>query len=392
MTTDSELATNSGYYAKVANYPYLYRHTVSGRYYGVKKIKGKKRESSLKTSDRKIAERRLKDWVANLEKIDSEVEKTTLHELVQKFIAVNQGKSARTRDIIRGVLQDFEKCWPHGLDVEVRNIRPSHLEEWLARQEGRLRNTSYNRYAGVLKQLFELAVRDRIIAESPFKQVKTKWKKPQTPARHIPTVEEFQSIVDCIRSQRFTRHAQNSADFIAFLGLAGLGQAEASSLTWGDVDFPNNRLNIRRHKTDRRFTVPIYAHLMPLLEKLKSQAGENLTAGTRVLRVKDAKKGLRSACAKLGLPRFSQRNLRQSLIMRLWKAGVDRKLIAKWQGHQDGGQLILDTYTEVFGSDDDDYERLQLAKIGSPMNVVRVETGTAKESTADGNHPGTIAA
>ena len=49
--------------------------------------------------------------------------------------------------------------------------------------------------------------------------------------------------------------------------------------------------------------------------------------------------------------------------MRLWKAGIDKKLIAKWQGHQDGGQLILDTYTEVFGDDDFEYEQQQLAKL-----------------------------
>jgi len=42
---------------------------------------------------------------------------------------------------------------------------------------------------------------------------------------------------------------------------------------------------------------------------------------------------------------------------------VDKKLIAKWQGHQDGGQLIMDTYTEVFGSDDAEYEQQQLAKL-----------------------------
>ena len=62
-------------------------------------------------------------------------------------------------------------------------------------------------------------------------------------------------------------------------------------------------------------------------------------------------------------PPFSQRNLRQSLIQRLWQAGVDIKLIAKWQGHQDGGQLILDTYTETFGSGDDDHVENQLAKL-----------------------------
>ena len=42
---------------------------------------------------------------------------------------------------------------------------------------------------------------------------------------------------------------------------------------------------------------------------------------------------------------------------------MDKKLIAKWQGHQDGGQLIMDTYTEVFGADDAEYEHQQLAKL-----------------------------
>ena len=46
------------------------------------------------------------------------------------------------------------------------------------------------------------------------------------------------------------------------------------------------------------------------------------------------------------------------------KGGGDYKLISKWQGHADGGKLILDTYTEVFGGKDADYEQPQLAKIG----------------------------
>ena len=50
------------------------------------------------------------------------------------------------------------------------------------------------------------------------------------------------------------------------------------------------------------------------------------------------------------------------LIKRLWKAGVDIKLIALWQGHQDGGKLIISTYTEVFSSGDDEYKAAQLSK------------------------------
>jgi hypothetical protein len=59
--------------------------------------------------------------------------------------------------------------------------------------------------------------------------------------------------------------------------------------------------------------------------------------------------------------------------MRLWRSGLDKKLIAKWQGHQDGGALILSTYTEVFGSDDSEYESLQLAKLAPPANIVKLE-------------------
>jgi len=37
-------------------------------------------------------------------------------------------------------------------------------------------------------------------------------------------------------------------------------------------------------------------------------------------------------------------------------------VIAQWQGHSDGGKLIMTTYTEVFGSNAESYERAQLAK------------------------------
>lgn len=46
-------------------------------------------------------------------------------------------------------------------------VRLSHLNEWLAQHEGRLRNTSYNRYVGLLKQLFRITVADRMISDSP---------------------------------------------------------------------------------------------------------------------------------------------------------------------------------------------------------------------------------
>ena len=148
-------------------------------------------------------------------------------------------------------------------------------------------------------------------------------------------------------------------------------------------------MSIRRHKTDQRFTVPIYPHLRPLMEQLRAEAGAKAAPRTLVFKIKDAKKALTNACERLGFPHFSQRNLRQCLIMRLWKAGVDKKTIARWQGHRDGGQLILDTYTEVFGADDAEYERLQLAKLTAPLNVVsaNLETNSLQNISSASRNP-----
>ena len=353
-------------YAKVPNIPGLYRHTKSGRYYGAKKLHGRRKERSLRTTDRQIAERRLLDWVSNLHRVDCEKERTTFRELIAIFQATNRGKSASTQTTHRSIIKRLNRTWRLGLDIEVREIRPSHLDEWLALQEARLKNTSYNRYAGCLKQMFDIAVNDRIIAKSPFANVTTAWKRPQTPVRLVPTADQFQAIVASIRGQRFTDHAEDSADFVEFLGLAGLGQAEASSLRWGDIDWTNDRFSVRRQKTEALFFVPIYPHLRPLLKRLRTRAGKRISPNRPVFAIKDAKKSLQAACNRLEYPRFSQRSIRRFHIGRLWRSGVDRKLISKWQGHRDGGKLIMDTYTEVFGDDDSAYEREQLAKLGSP--------------------------
>jgi len=179
--------SSSNPYVKVANFTGLYRHTKTDAYYAVKKIGGKRRERSLGTADRKIAERRFKEWVDSFGKVDSEVEKTTVRQLVAKFEESSRGYVKNTQVTTNAIIKSFRKWLGSDFDVEVRKIRPSQLDEWLAEQEPRLRNTTFNRYAGFLKQLFALATKDKIIPESPAKALRTPWKRPQQPRRHIPS-------------------------------------------------------------------------------------------------------------------------------------------------------------------------------------------------------------
>ena len=347
---------------KIPSYPCLYRHSVNGSYYGITKIGGNRKEHSLGTTDRKLAERLLKVWLVDLEVTEPAKTHRTLTQLLEAYQKSIAGKKEKTRQTRMSILKRFRETWTHGERMPVRSVTTAQLNEWLALHEGRLKNSSYNEYARFLKDLFGIAVDDRVIGHSPFDGVKTKWKKPQKPTRLTPSFDEFNAILADVRAQKYNADAEDSADFIEFLGLAGLGQKEAATLLWSQIDREENKIRIQRHKTDAKFKVPIYTDLVPLLDRLQARR-ESTKPGDAVFKIRDAKKALKAACTRLGFPNYSQRAIRRVLIRRLWRAGVDKKYIAKWQGHSDGGKLIMDTYTEDFGSDDEAYEQMELTKL-----------------------------
>src|SRR5947209_4636010 len=120
---------------KVQGVQWLYRHSLNRRYYAQKKINGNRKERSLGTTDRKIAERRLKEWIANLEEVDSEAEKMTLAVLLEKFKEANQGKARKTQQTNESIISRFKATWPHGFGIRVSQIRTSQLNAWLATHE-----------------------------------------------------------------------------------------------------------------------------------------------------------------------------------------------------------------------------------------------------------------
>jgi Phage integrase family. len=210
-------------------------------------------------------------------------------------------------------------------------------------------------------------VRDRMIAASPAAHLRSV--KREKPIRLTPTFEQFRAIIADVRAQVFNADAQDSADFLEFLGLAGLGQAEASSLIRADVDFEADRIITFRHKTSTGFAVPIFPQLRPLLERLC--AGKS--SGDPIFKVRNAKKALAGACRRLGLQAFTQRSLRRMFITRAIERRVDVKVISEWQGHKDGGKLILDTYSHV--NPVHSHRMAQLMTEREPENVIAL-TGT----------------
>jgi integrase len=86
-----------------------------------------------------------------------------------------------------------------------------------------------------------MAVRDGIISRSPAAHLRRA--KLAKPIRATPSFEEFKAMVESIRSQKFNGHdAEESADFVEFLALAGLGKAEAAALRQSDIDWQREKI------------------------------------------------------------------------------------------------------------------------------------------------------
>jgi integrase len=249
----------------------LYRYSSNGVYYARFKADGKEIRRSLETTDRALANRKLAELKEKECQVDRSQGKLTLRELCAQWLKAVQG-SPKTVEAKEYVADRIKTHWPTGNLVQVAKIKPSECDLWLARCAKKSRNrfsaSLRNAHVQILKEVFAMAIRDRIISHSPAAHLK--YIKRQKPIRLTPTWRQFNAIVENVRMQAFNPDAQDSGDFLEFLGLAGLGQAEAGSLTRADIDFQageHGRIITFRHETSTGFSIPIFPQLRSLLER-----------------------------------------------------------------------------------------------------------------------------
>jgi integrase len=354
----------------------LYRYNPSGQYFARVRFRGKLYRRKLETDDQAVAKRKLRDFKNDLERTDATKGNASFAAVLQDYVKTLTGADdskldeyfkaggedalLKEKKLAGGsptvkkklaVIRKLKQTW-FGIDsLPLRTVKPSQVTAWLVRHFGERSASHYNAALTVIRDALTLALRDRIIIESPADGLK--YRTRTKPIRLTPTFEQFKQIVADIRARKFNREAQQSGDFIEFLGLAGLGQAEAAALTRAHVDLDSGQFFPYRQKTKTGFAVPIFPQLRSLIEKLC--AGKK--PHERLFSILESRKALENACKRLGfirelpdgslVPQFTHRSLRRMFITRAIERGVDVKVIAQWQGHQDGGKLILQTYSHV---------------------------------------------
>lgn len=325
----------------------LYRLEMSGGYYALVKRGGKQFRRSLKTKDRKLAERRLAEYQAQVGNLTlSEDARLSFDDLAKRWIETTRhtlkpSSVIRREKCVKGVAPFFQ-------GMLIRNVQPQHCERWVKERGPDLAPQSFAHELNTMRGIFDYAVRLGIMLNNPARDIKRK--RIVQAKIEIPTREQFKTLIETIRKSDgrddSQRKAKAGADLIELLAYSGCRIAEATALRWRDVNFDTDTLTVSGGETGTKNhearVIPMTNALRTHLEKLKADIQP--TDDQHISHIASAKKCLETACKKLSYPKFSHHDFRHLFATTCIEAGVDIPTVSRWLGHKDGGALAMRVY------------------------------------------------
>jgi len=321
----------------------LYRSQKSKRYYAIIKRGGRQIKKSLKTTDYAMAKRMLGDLRKQADGLipgaDGKMSFTALATRWHKITSVHLKPSSELRQ--EGVAKGFCKVFK---DTPARNITKQMAENWAETRSKQITPRTLNYERECLIRIFDYAIRDGIMIGNPARAIKRH--KVSTPKAIIPTKEQFKTLLETIQTLRVD--ALPSVDLCELLAYSGCRLNEATSLTWGDIDFQNKSFIItggdKGTKNHEARSIPLFPALECFLNRLLDRTPEPPDPSQKIIPIKGARTAMINACELAGLPHFSHHHLRHFFCSNAIEAGIDFKAIAGWLGHKDGGLLVARTY------------------------------------------------
>ncbi|MBV5246929.1 site-specific integrase [Mycolicibacterium sp. PAM1] len=249
------------------------------------------------------------------------------------------------------------------------SVRPSEVEVWAAGISRQQSPATARHALGVLRRVFDYALRDGAIHRNPA--VGIKLPKVQGNDPRPLTHAQLWALVDHLPSQR---------DRLIVLvgGYCGLRWGELAALQWSDVDFVSHRLRVRRAyseeaprgemapvKDHQARTVPIPATVSDMLASfgVDRRPGDLVfpSASGTPLRNRNFRRDVFDDAVNSAQLDITPHNLRDTAASLAIQAGASVVAVARLLGHESAA-TTLNHYAGLFPSDLDDVaQRLDAA-------------------------------
>jgi integrase len=340
-------------YEKIGEFVRIFQR--GEKWYANFQVDGKQQRQSLKTTSKKEARRRAlrieRDLVAGEFKLPKKP--PTVEQVVTLYMAYLKGENRAAKTLTK-----YQKVFDRVMDLAHRLHRRNVLGIDLAfmdafRQErGAAENAAKTVYCEsvIIRQLVNFAMTRRLIATDPLEGVKIREPKPTPQPCWTPA--QLDQILAA------SREPQRSA--FTILAGTGLRVGELKWLTWDDVDFERNVLQIRpkegwKPKTGDQRAVPLNPSVRTVLEKVPRHGPWVVTAtpsrryplGGGQISERRLLRSLKRILKRLKLPGHLH-TFRHSFISRALATGIPESQVRAWVGHVD--DQIIRLYTHIADS------------------------------------------
>ena len=331
----------------------LFRYVPSKTFYARFRAGGKIIRKSLKTSVLSVAKLRLPDAIReHRAKYEASDAVSTGKMTVSQAVEIYKDKTANDASLkprsksYRVMLIDFiRRSWPELLDSDIRKIGDRDCQKWLGRFQNLYAPSVVNNGIGTLRAIFQEGVDAGARFSNPaagLKRVKIRAKTLKLPSR-----AQFLDFVRAIETAG-ARQSKDCANLVRFLAYSGARIGEAKHVTWADLNFARNEIQIKGDpetgtKNSEVRSVPMIPELQEMLEKMRNKRNRE-PMDKPVMRIRECQKSMDRGAKIAGMQRITHHDLRHLFATICIESGVDIPTVSRWLGHKDGGALCMKTY------------------------------------------------
>ena len=289
---------------------------------------GKRIRCSLKTSDTKLAEMRLKKMqVDAYEKGHFEMKKPVkvlFRDLAQKVLDYARDRKRCFKKIYLPVMKHLVDAFGNRY---LHEITLSKINTYQSERKNSVAPITVNKEVAILRRCFSLAIQWGLAQSNPVKGIEH-FKIPQRRIKFL-TIEEISRLLQSCEG--YVR------DIILTALHTGGRKSEILGLRWEDIDFENRLVVFERTKNDSVRQIPMTDALYFMFtNKLnEKKVNEFVFVGSDGKPFGTVNKAFKNACRSAGIENFRLHDCRHTYASQLVMAGVDILTVKELLGHKD---------------------------------------------------------
>lgn len=288
-------------------------------------LRGRRKRVSLKTADKALAMIKAKTILSRYVEHEIPTNSVSVSEFKRKYID-HIGARLRPRTVAAQTLA-LDHFFTFRDFAHISHITPKDVDEfmtYLLTRTGKdvkpMAPISVNTNIRMLRQVFNQALRWEYIVDNPFNRVKLL--RYQQPVVRVLSAAEIGKLLAA-----FDEHHPQYADVIRFYLLTGMRLSEPLGMTWKNVHFDENYIELTWTKGKYNRRIPLLPATRAILEQRRNFPRPFAHSDSRLINA------MSDACKLAGIEPATIQNLRSTAYSYMVKIGVPQPLIRKIIGH-----------------------------------------------------------